>query len=177
MVHNPIILHDNVRSHTAAASWTSCADGNGTLWNIHHTHPVWVHAINDIFTKVKEPLRGTRYSTRNEIIRVIGRSVLNMDKYGRADGLRRLSNYDDDKFVRIKYETFKSALNTDLCDLPTSWSGRGLDFQGLKSILTRVSSKFCWVRTLLGYDFILLNTEPICLHFLSILQRTTLTAY
>ena len=45
----------------------------------------------DLFAKVKEPLRGTRYNTRDELIRAIGRSIRNI-KYGRADGVRRLPN-------------------------------------------------------------------------------------
>ena len=41
----------------------------------------------DLFAKVKEPLRGTRYNTRDELIRVIGRSIRNINKDGRVDGV------------------------------------------------------------------------------------------
>ena len=68
-------------------SQTSCAAGNGRFWNIHRTHPIWVHAI-----MISSPLRGTQYNTRVELIRAIGRSILNINKDGRADGVRRLSN-------------------------------------------------------------------------------------
>ena len=44
------------------------------------------------FAKVKEPLRRARYNTRDELINAIGRSVRNMNKDGRADGVRRLPN-------------------------------------------------------------------------------------
>ncbi|KAJ4441169.1 hypothetical protein ANN_11020 [Periplaneta americana] len=44
----------------------------------------------DLFTKVKEPLRGTRYNTRDELVRALGRSIRNINKDGRADGVRRL---------------------------------------------------------------------------------------
>jgi hypothetical protein len=44
----------------------------------------------DIFAKMKEPLRGTRYNTREEIIRAVGRSLLDINTSGRADGVRRL---------------------------------------------------------------------------------------
>jgi hypothetical protein len=37
-----------------------------------------------------EPLRGTRYSTREEIIGVVGRSLLDSNRCGHADGVRRL---------------------------------------------------------------------------------------
>ena len=46
----------------------------------------------DLFAKVKEPLRGTRYNTRDELIHAIGRSIRNINKDGRADGVRRLTN-------------------------------------------------------------------------------------
>ena len=46
----------------------------------------------DFFVQVKEPLRWTRYNTRDELIRAIGRSIGNINKEGRADGARRLPN-------------------------------------------------------------------------------------
>ena len=46
----------------------------------------------DLFANVKEPLRGTRYNTRDELIHAIGRSIWNVNKDGRADGVRRLPN-------------------------------------------------------------------------------------
>ncbi|KAJ4435539.1 hypothetical protein ANN_18155 [Periplaneta americana] len=42
------------------------------------------------FTKVKEPLRGTRYNTKDELTRAIGRSIRNINKDGRANGVRRV---------------------------------------------------------------------------------------
>jgi hypothetical protein len=44
----------------------------------------------DIFAKMKKPLRGTRYNTREEIIRAVGRPLLDINRSGRADGVRRL---------------------------------------------------------------------------------------
>ena len=46
----------------------------------------------DLLSNVKEPLRGTRYNTRDELMYAIGRSVWNINKDGRADGIRRLPN-------------------------------------------------------------------------------------
>jgi hypothetical protein len=40
-------------------------------------------------TKMKEPLRGTRYNTREEIIHAVGRSLLDIES-GRADGVQCL---------------------------------------------------------------------------------------
>jgi hypothetical protein len=43
----------------------------------------------DLFAKMKEPLRGTCYNTREEIIRAVGQSLLDINRSGRADGVRR----------------------------------------------------------------------------------------
>jgi hypothetical protein len=37
-----------------------------------------------------EPLRETRYNTREEIVRAVGRSLLDINRSGHADGVRRL---------------------------------------------------------------------------------------
>ena len=76
MVQNPIILHDNARSHTAAVTdllhrWQ---------WEILE-HPPYSPDMSpcdyDVSAKVKEPLRSTRYNTTDEIIRAIG--TVNME--------------------------------------------------------------------------------------------------
>ena len=46
----------------------------------------------DLFANVKEPLLGTRYKTRDELIRAIWWSVRNINKDGRPDGARHLAN-------------------------------------------------------------------------------------
>ena len=55
VVLNPIILHDNARSHTAAAVTTPCAASNRKFWNIHLTHPI-SPCDYYLFVKVKDPL-------------------------------------------------------------------------------------------------------------------------
>ena len=42
----------------------------------------------DLLTKEKEPLRRTRYNTRDELIRALGRSIRNINKDARADGVQ-----------------------------------------------------------------------------------------
>jgi hypothetical protein len=42
----------------------------------------------DLFSKMKEPLRGICYNTREAIIRAVGRSLLDINRSGRADGVR-----------------------------------------------------------------------------------------
>ena len=53
-------------------SRTSCAAGNGRFWNIHRTHPIWIHVITISSPKwkkkKKKTLRGTRYNTRDELV-------------------------------------------------------------------------------------------------------------
>ena len=46
----------------------------------------------DLFEKVKEPVRGIRYYTRDELIRAIGQSIWNINKDGHADGVLHLPN-------------------------------------------------------------------------------------
>ncbi|PSN49865.1 hypothetical protein C0J52_14145 [Blattella germanica] len=46
----------------------------------------------DLFSKVKEPLRGNRYNTREAIIHAVGRSIWNINRNGRTDGVRCLPN-------------------------------------------------------------------------------------
>ena len=87
VVQNPIILHDNARSHTAAV----VVDLLGRWqWEIleHPPHsPDMSPCDYDLSVKVKEPLRGTRYNTTDKLIRAIGQSIQNANKYGRADGV------------------------------------------------------------------------------------------
>ncbi|KAJ4430699.1 hypothetical protein ANN_19290 [Periplaneta americana] len=92
VVQNPIILHDNARSHTAAAVKDLLRRWQ---WEILE-HPPYSPDMSpcdyDLFTKVKEPLRGTRYNTRDELICAIGWSIQNINKDGRANCVRRLPN-------------------------------------------------------------------------------------
>ena len=76
---------------TLLLSRTSCAPGNGRFWNIHRTRTMSL-CDYDLFVKVKESLRGTRFNRRDKFIRVIGRWIQNINKDGRTDGVRRLPN-------------------------------------------------------------------------------------
>ena len=69
----------------------SCDACNGRFWNIHHSNPM-SPCDYDLFAKVKEPLRGNRSNTGDELFRAIGRSVKNINKDGLADSVRRLPN-------------------------------------------------------------------------------------
>ena len=55
-------------------------------------HQMWSFSPESSFAKVKEPLRGIRYNTRNELFRAIARSIRNVKKNRRADGVRGLPN-------------------------------------------------------------------------------------
>ncbi|PSN42070.1 hypothetical protein C0J52_16390 [Blattella germanica] len=90
MVQRPIILHENARCHTAAAIRDLLRRWQ---WEILE-HPPYSPDMSpcdyDLFSKVKEPLRGNRYNTREAIIHAVGRSIRNINRNGRADGVRRL---------------------------------------------------------------------------------------
>ena len=92
VVKIPISLNDNARNHTGAAVTDLL---RRSQWEILE-HPPYSPDTSpcdyDLFAKVKEPPRGTRYNTRDELIRVIGWSIRNINKDGRADGVRRLPN-------------------------------------------------------------------------------------
>ncbi|PSN56299.1 hypothetical protein C0J52_22816 [Blattella germanica] len=80
MVQHPIILHDNARSHTAAAVRDLLRHWQ---WEILE-HPPYSTDMSpcdyDIFSKVKEPQQGNRYNTREAIIHAVGRSIRNINR-------------------------------------------------------------------------------------------------
>ena len=72
-------------------STSSCAAGNGRFWNIHRTHPIWVHEITISSPKWNNYCEwpGT---TRDEFTDAIRRSIRKINKDGLTDGVRRLPN-------------------------------------------------------------------------------------
>ena len=92
VVQKPIIPYDNARSHPSAVTDLLCR----LQWDIleHPQHPPYPPNMSQcdyaLFANVKEPLRGTRYNTRDELIRAIGRIIRNTNKDERSDGVRRL---------------------------------------------------------------------------------------
>ena len=89
LVQNLINVHENARSHTTAVTDILRRWAWGILEHSPYS-PDMSPAIT--ISSPKEPLRGTRYNTRDELIRAIGRSIRNSNKYRRADGVRRLRN-------------------------------------------------------------------------------------
>ena len=91
VVQNPI-LHDNEMNHTAAAVMDLLRHWH---WEILE-HPPYSPDMSpcnyNLFTKVKEPLRGTRYNTRNYLIRAIGQSIWIINKDGCSDSVQLLPN-------------------------------------------------------------------------------------
>ena len=88
VVQNPIILHDNARSHTTAAVKDLLGHWQREILEHLLYWPDMSPCDYDLFAKVKEPLRGTRYNTGH----AIGRSFRNISNDGRADGVRPLRN-------------------------------------------------------------------------------------
>ncbi|KAJ4445128.1 hypothetical protein ANN_06929 [Periplaneta americana] len=92
VVQNPIILHDNAMSHTAGAVKDLLCHWQWEILEQPQYSPDMSPCDYDLFTKVKEPRRGTRYNTRDELISAIGQSIRNIKKDGRLDGVRCLPN-------------------------------------------------------------------------------------
>ena len=67
---------------------TSSGAGNGSFWNIHRTHPIWVHAITMSSPKWKNHCDGP--STTQEI----NVSVLSGGQYGTSAKMGALMVYD-----------------------------------------------------------------------------------
>ncbi|PNF43542.1 hypothetical protein B7P43_G03933 [Cryptotermes secundus] len=96
------ILHDILGHRKIATRWVPHTMSEGQQWQ--QLLPRWRWKIlqhppyspdmspcdYDLFAKTKEPLRGTRYNKREEIIRAVGRSLLDINRSGRADDVRRL---------------------------------------------------------------------------------------
>jgi hypothetical protein len=89
--NEPIILQDNGGAHTANAvkDLRRC-----WRWAILE-HPPYLPNVSecdyDLFADIREPLRGTRYSTREEIIRALERSLLDMNRSAHADCIQPLA--------------------------------------------------------------------------------------
>ena len=88
VVQNSIILHDNARGHTSAAVTDLLRRWQ---WEIleHPQYSVDMSLCDyELFAKVKEPLRGTRYNTRDELMTAIGA------QYGKSTKMDSLMVYD-----------------------------------------------------------------------------------
>ena len=93
VVQNPVILHDNARSHTAAAVTDLLRRWQCEILQYPPYSPDMSPCKYDLFAKVKEPLWGTRYNTRDKLIHATGWSIWNINKDRRADGVLRLPNF------------------------------------------------------------------------------------
>jgi hypothetical protein len=77
----------------------------------------------DLFAKMTEPLRGTRYNTR-EMIRAVGRSLLDINRSGRADGVRRLP------------QIWQKVVSTGVIVLNALFTSGNKSFQNYRSVAT-----------------------------------------
>ena len=73
-VQNPIILHDNARGHTAAVT-DLLRRWNSEILEHPPYSPDTSSCDYNLIAKVKQPLQGTRYNIRDELIRAIGTST------------------------------------------------------------------------------------------------------
>ena len=87
---NLIILHDNERAHTASVVTDLLRRWPWEILEQLPYSPDMSPCEFDLFAKMKAPLRGIRYNTREAIIHAVGRSLLDINRSGHADGVRRL---------------------------------------------------------------------------------------
>jgi transposase len=64
---NPIILHDNVRAHTADAVKDLLCCWRWPILEYPPYSPDMSPCDDDLFAKMKEPLRVTHYNTRRRL--------------------------------------------------------------------------------------------------------------
>jgi transposase len=84
-----MILHDNSMAHTADAVEDLLRRWR---WEIlaHPPYSPDMGSCDYLFSKMKAPLLGTRYNTREEIMRAVVRSLLDISRSGSTDDVRRL---------------------------------------------------------------------------------------
>ena len=64
--------------------------GDGNYWRIHHTHGTFRPCDFDLIPKLKAPLRGHKFCTRDGIAIAVRRLIVTNFSNGEADGIRRL---------------------------------------------------------------------------------------
>ena len=88
----PIVLHDSARSHIAARVVNSLRRGN---WVIPE-HPPYFPDMSpcdfDLFAKMKLPLRGVPFRTRQAIMAAVEQSVRRLAQQDAVDAIRRLTD-------------------------------------------------------------------------------------
>ena len=75
VVKSPIILNDNARSHTAAVVMDLLRRWQREILEHPPHSPDMSPCDYDLFAKVEESLRGTRYNTRDKLMHAIGWSI------------------------------------------------------------------------------------------------------
>jgi hypothetical protein len=87
---NCIIIHDTARVDTADAVEALLLRWQWEILKYPSHSPDMSQWDYDPFVKLKEPLRGTRYSTREENIGAVGRSLLDINGSGRSHDVSSL---------------------------------------------------------------------------------------
>jgi hypothetical protein len=87
---SPLVLHDSARCHVARPVQDLLAQWQ---WETVE-HPPYSLDMSpcdfDLFPKMKEPLRGKRFRSVEEVMQAVGWSLATINRNRSADGIRRL---------------------------------------------------------------------------------------
>ncbi|PSN41058.1 Histone-lysine N-methyltransferase SETMAR [Blattella germanica] len=86
----PLILHDNARSHIALVVVEKLREYGWEVLPQPPYSPDMSPPDFDLFPKLKEPLRGRRYSYLEELSTTVTRAIRQMNKNGALDGIIKL---------------------------------------------------------------------------------------
>ena len=92
LVAGTFILHDNARPHIAGVITKKLRDYGWEVLPHAPYSPDMSPLDSDLFPKTKEPIRGRRFSSLEEISTDVTRAIRHMDKSGFLDGIKVLPN-------------------------------------------------------------------------------------
>ena len=87
LLAGPVILHDNACLHIADVVTENLQDyGWEMLPHVHYSPDMSLPDF-DLFSKLKEPIRGCRFSSLKELSTDINQAIRHMNKSGVLDGI------------------------------------------------------------------------------------------
>jgi len=87
----PLILHDNARLHLGKAVTDLLSKYEWELLPHAPYSPDMSPSDFDLFPKLKEPMRGHRFSSLEEVSAAVTRAIRELNKSGTLNGIQNLS--------------------------------------------------------------------------------------